>query len=209
MNPLLDSVAQAIMACNRKAAKVATQAALDASLDAETVLAALMRGMEDVGQRFKANRIFVPEVLVAARAMKTSLGLLEPHLVASGVQATHKIVICTVEGDLHDIGKNLVAMMLQGANFEVIDLGTNVSARVVIDAAIEQKADLIGLSSLLTTTMPAMRDTVARIKDSAFNGPVMVGGAPVTERFAAEIAADGYSPSAAYAVDLACRLVAA
>jgi 5-methyltetrahydrofolate--homocysteine methyltransferase len=146
-------------------------------------------------------------VLVAARAMKTSMDLLEPILVASGIQPKYTVVIGTVEGDLHDIGKNLVAMMLKGANFKVVDLGTNVSAQSFIDAAKEHQSQLIGLSALLTTTMPAMRETVAKIRENGLLAKVMIGGAPITQQFADEIEADGFSPDAASAVDLAKALV--
>lgn len=168
-----------------------------------------MKGMEDVGRRFKANEIFVPEVLVAARAMKTAMELLEPVLVASGLAPEYTVVIGTVEGDLHDIGKNLVAMMLKGANFKVVDLGTNVSAEALIAAVREHKAQLVALSALLTTTMPAMRSTVDKLRAEGLAVRIMVGGAPITQDFADEIKADGYSPDAASAVDLAKQLVAA
>lgn len=208
MNTPLNDLTAAIKAGKRKDAKEATQAALDANLAPDTVLAALTEGMDDVGRRFKANEIFVPEVLVAARAMKTAMELLEPVLVASGIRPEYTVVIGTVEGDLHDIGKNLVAMMLKGANFNVIDLGTNVSAEDVAAAAAEHSADLIGLSALLTTTMPAMQQTVAIMRSKGLSAKIMVGGAPITQKFCDEIGADGYSPDAASAVDLARQLVA-
>ena len=204
----ISSLIEAIKAGKRKDAKAATEAALAASVAPEEIMAALGEGMEDVGRRFKANEIFVPEVLVAARAMHTSMQLLEPVLVDSGISPEHTVVIGTVEGDLHDIGKNLVAMMLKGANFKVVDLGTNVAADAVIEAAEREGADIVALSALLTTTMPAMRDTVARIRERGLAVKVMVGGAPITERFAREIGADGFSPDAASAVDLARELLA-
>lgn len=170
-------------------------------------MSALSEGMADVGKRFKANEIFVPEVLVAARAMQTSMTLLEPVLVASGIEPEHTVIIGTVEGDLHDIGKNLVAMMLKGANFKVVDLGTNVAPDAVVEAIKTHKPHVVGLSALLTTTMPAMRKTVELIRAMGASSKVMVGGAPITAGFADEIGADGYAPDAASAVDLAQSLI--
>jgi 5-methyltetrahydrofolate--homocysteine methyltransferase len=209
MSPSLETLTEAIKAGKRKDAKAATQEALDAGLDPNLIMEALGRGMEDVGRRFKANEIFVPEVLVAARAMQTSMDLLEPVLTASGIRPEFTVVIGTVEGDLHDIGKNLVAMMLKGANFKVVDLGTNVSPAAIIEAIEAHQANIVGLSALLTTTMPAMRQTVALIREKALAVKIMVGGAPITATFASEIGADGFSPDAASAVDLARQLVAA
>jgi 5-methyltetrahydrofolate--homocysteine methyltransferase len=209
MNSPLELLTEAIKAGKRKDAKAATEAAIAAQTPPEEILAALGAGMDDVGKRFKANEIFVPEVLVAARAMQTSMVLLEPLLVDSGIQPEFTVVIGTVDGDLHDIGKNLVAMMLKGANFRIVDLGTNVPADAVVEAAETHKAQLIGLSALLTTTMPAMRETVAKIRAKGLAAKVMVGGAPITQLFAEDIGADGYAPDAASAVDLARKLVAA
>jgi 5-methyltetrahydrofolate--homocysteine methyltransferase len=205
----LTQLTAAIKAGKRKDAKAITQEALDARLSPQAILDSLKEGMDDVGKRFKANEIFVPEVLVAARAMKTAMQLLEPVLVESGIQPEFKVVIGTVEGDLHDIGKNLVAMMLKGANFEVIDLGTNVTPDAFIEAVKEHGAQVVGLSALLTTTMPAMKTTVAKIREQGLEVKVMIGGAPITDAFATEIGADGFSPDAASAVDLARTLVGA
>jgi len=209
MSETLNNLTEAIKAGKRKDAKAATQQALDTGQDPQTILDALTAGMDDVGKRFKANEIFVPEVLVAARAMKTSMELLEPVLVDSGFKPEFTVVIGTVEGDLHDIGKNLVAMMLKGANFNVIDLGTNVSADAFAEAVKEHNAHLVGLSALLTTTMPSMKDTVALLRERGTPVKVMIGGAPITDAYAKEIGADGYSPDAASAVDLARSLCAA
>jgi len=209
MSTPLETLTEAIKSGKRKEAKAATEAAIADQTPPQEILAALGAGMDDVGRRFKANEIFVPEVLVAARAMQTSMVLLEPLLVKAGIHPEHTVVIGTVEGDLHDIGKNLVAMMLKGANFKVVDLGTNVTADAVIDAATSHQAHLIGLSALLTTTMPSMRETVAKIRSTELSSRVMVGGAPITQNFADEIGADGYASDAASAVDLARRLVAA
>jgi 5-methyltetrahydrofolate--homocysteine methyltransferase len=209
MNNPLELLTAAIQAGKRKEAKAATEAALATGTPPEQIMAALSAGMEDVGRRFKANEIFVPEVLVAARAMQTSMVLLEPALVDSGQQPEYTVIIGTVEGDLHDIGKNLVAMMVKGANFKVVDLGTNVAPDVFINAVAEHKANVVGLSALLTTTMPAMRSTIEKIREHGLQVKVMVGGAPITQQFADEIGADGYAADAASAVDVVRKLVTA
>lgn len=205
----LSSLTEAIKTGKRKDAQAITRELLDADADPQSILTALTEGMDDVGRRFKANEIFVPEVLVSARAMKTSMELLEPALTASGIKPEHTVVIGTVEGDLHDIGKNLVAMMLKGANFAVIDLGTNVPAAKFLEAIAEHKPSLVCLSALLTTTMPAMRAIVTELKSQGVDAKVMIGGAPITQEFCDEIGADGYSPDSASAVDLARELAAA
>lgn len=203
----LANLTEAIKRGNRKDAVVLTQQAIDTKVAPGDILNALVAGMDDVGRRFKANEIFVPEVLIAARAMKESMQLLEPVLVAAGIQPKYTAVIGTVQGDLHDIGKNLVAMMWKGANFRVIDLGTNVVPERFIQAAKENNADVIGLSALLTTTMPAMKSTVEAAKASGIATKILIGGAPVTQDYANEIGADGYAPDAASAVDLVRQLV--
>jgi len=206
----LSGLTEAIKRGNRKDAVSATQEAIAAETGPGEILAALMAGMDDVGRRFKANEIFVPEVLIAARAMKQSMELLEPLLVEAGLAPEHKVVIGTVKGDLHDIGKNLVSMMLKGANFEVIDLGTDVPAEKFVAAAKEKGAQVIGLSALLTTTMPAIGQAIEALRASGLTSvKIMVGGAPVTQEFADEIGADGYAPDAASAVELARQLAAA
>lgn len=209
MNDTMVQLAEAIKAGKRKEAKALTEQALAQNTPAGDILDALTTGMDDVGRRFKANEIFVPEVLVAARAMKTAMELLEPVLVASGIRPKHTVVIGTVEGDLHDIGKNLVAMMLKGAQFQVVDVGTNVSTEAFLAAVKEHKADLLALSALLTTTMGAMRSVVEAVKAEGLPVQVMIGGAPITQDFSDEIGAHGYSEDAASAVDLARRLVGA
>jgi 5-methyltetrahydrofolate--homocysteine methyltransferase len=204
-----DELTEAIKKGSRADATKLTQELIDEKHEPGGILQALVSGMDDVGRRFKANEIFVPEVLIAARAMKESMALLEPVLVEAGIRPEYKAVIGTVQGDLHDIGKNLVAMMLKGANFEVIDLGTNVTSEAFVQAVSENGAHVVGLSALLTTTMPAMKDTVAKLRDAGIEVKVMIGGAPVTEDYAREIGADGYAADAASAVDKARELVAA
>jgi 5-methyltetrahydrofolate--homocysteine methyltransferase len=168
----------------------------------------LVPAMALVGERYKNNEIFVPEMLVAARAMKTALAILEPLLVKAGIKPKYKVVLGTVEGDLHDIGKNLVAMMLRGADMDVIDLGVNVPADKFVEAINQHSPQLVGLSGLLTTTMPAMKTTVDAIrKATGEKVKIIVGGAPITQQFANEIGADGYSQDAASAVDTALQLL--
>ena len=186
-----------------------TTEALAQGATPESVLDALVTGMDKIGVKFKANQVFVPEVLIAARAMKQSMEVLEPKLVESGVQPVATAIIGTVQGDLHDIGKNLVAMMWKGANFKIVDLGTNVPADKFVQAAKDSGAQVIGLSALLTTTMPAMKATVAKLREAGVDCKILIGGAPVTQSFADEIGADGYAADAASAVDKARELVAA
>jgi len=170
----------------------------------------LVPGMAIVGEQFRRNEIFVPEMLVAARAMKEALKVVEPLLAAAGIKPKYTVIIGTVQGDLHDIGKNLISMMWRGAGFAVIDLGTNVSPERYLAAAVEHKAHIVGLSALLTTTMPAMKETVRVLKAAGLaNTRIMVGGAPITQAFADEIGADGYSADAGSAVEVAKQLVGA
>jgi 5-methyltetrahydrofolate--homocysteine methyltransferase len=167
----------------------------------------LVPGMAVVGERFKRDEIFVPEMLISANAMKAALAILEPLLAASGVRAAHTAVIGTVEGDLHDIGKNLVAMMWKGANIEVIDLGVNVSPAAFVSAVETHRPQIVGMSALLTTTMPRMRNAVAAVKASGIPTRIVLGGAPVTAEFAAEVEADGFAPDAGSAVDVVRELI--
>lgn len=204
----LAQLTQAVVAGNRTEAKRQTEEAMNANVAPSQILAALTAGMDDVGRRFQCNEIFVPEMLIASRAMKESMQLLEPLLVKEGIKPELHAVIGTVQGDLHDIGKNLVAMMWKGANFGVTDLGTNVPPDKFISAARQTQAAVIGLSALLTTTMPAMRDTVNAIRASDVRDvKIVIGGAPITQQFADEITADGYSSDAARAVELVRQLV--
>lgn len=205
----LNDLSLVIVAGKRADAKQLTQALVDQGLPPlEIVEKGLVPGMSVIGERFKNNEVFVPEMLIAARAMKESMLLLEPMLAKAGIKPRHTVVIGTVFGDMHDIGKNLVGMMLKGANFGVVDLGVNVPPQKFVDAVRSHGAPVVGLSSLLTTTMPAMKDTVAALRAANIPGlKIMVGGAPVTADFAREIGADGYSADAASAVDTAKALV--
>jgi 5-methyltetrahydrofolate--homocysteine methyltransferase len=169
---------------------------------------ALIPGMGVVGEKFKNNEIFVPEMLIAARAMNGALGILEPEMIKANVEAKGKILIGTVKGDLHDIGKNLVTIMFKGAGYKVIDLGVDVSADAFVEAAKKEEPDFIGLSALLTTTMVNMKEVVEKLKAASLQTKIIIGGAPVTESFAKEIEADGYAGDAASAVDVAKELAA-
>ncbi len=184
--------------------------ALDQGTEPQAILSGgLIAGMNDVGRDFKAGDLYVPEVLCAARAMHAGLDVLRPLLAVSDVPVVGKCVIGTVKGDLHDIGKNLVRMMLEGAGFQVIDLGVDVKPSAFAAAVQEHKPGLVGLSALLTTTMVEMKTTIQAIQQSGLRNSVsiMVGGAPVTEAFAKQIGADAYAPDAATAVEIARRLV--
>jgi 5-methyltetrahydrofolate--homocysteine methyltransferase len=205
----LRELAAAIEVGDRTSAVRLTSEALQASVKPQEILDAMTDAMGIIGRRFQDGDIFVPEMLIAARAMKEATAILEPVLVEAGIRPEHTAVIGTVEGDLHDIGKNLVGMMLKGAAINVIDLGVNVPAARFVDAAREHGASLIGLSALLTTTMPNMRAVVAAIKAADVNARVMIGGAPTTPEFAKQIGADGFAPDAGAAVDLAKQLLAA
>ena len=208
--PDLDQLLLAVIDGNWKTAAAVTQEALDAGVPPFTIVTGyLVRAMDEVGRRFECEDYFVPEMLLSARAMKASMEIVRPLLVAAGTEPIGRVVIGTVKGDLHDIGKNLVASMLEGGGFEVIDLGADVPPQRFIDAANERHANLVALSALLTVTMPSMKTTIeafraAGIRDSV---RIMVGGAPVTQQYADAIGADGYSDSAGSAVALARKLV--
>ena len=169
----------------------------------------LVPGMAVIGEQFQQDEIFVPEMLIAANAMKASLAILEPLIAESGQRAPHRAVIGTVEGDLHDIGKNLVGMMWRGANIEVIDLGVNVSPSAFAQAAREHEPDIVGMSALLTTTMPRMRAAVAAVKASGVATKVIIGGAPVSQEFADEVEADGFAADAGAAAEIAKSVIGA
>ncbi len=168
----------------------------------------LLAGMAIVGERFKKNEVYVPEVLIAARAMKAGTEILKPHLAAAGIKPFATVVLGTVKGDLHDIGKNLVGMMLEGAGFKVVDIGINAEPQKFVDAAKANGASVIAVSALLTTTMTNMKDVVTCVKADGVKAKVIVGGAPVTQAFCDEIGANGYAPDAASAADLAKKLAA-
>ncbi len=206
----LEALRTAIEAGDRATATAITGQAVDEGMDPRTVLDAMTAAMEVIGGRFQRNEIYVPEMLISARAMKEATAILEPVLTAAGVRPEHTAVIGTIKGDLHDIGKNLVGMMWKGANIEVVDLGTNVTAEKFVEAAREHGATIVGISALLTTTMVGMKDVVAAIRAASLGDvKVIVGGAPVTAEFAASIGADAYAPDAASAVDVARRAVSA
>ncbi|HNC23726.1 MAG TPA: corrinoid protein [Opitutaceae bacterium] len=208
--PLLTDLTAAVAAGKRADTVRLTQELLAAGTGPQDIVEkGLVPGMAIVGDQFKRNEIFVPEMLVAARAMKEALKLLEPLLASAGIKPKYTAVIGTVQGDLHDIGKNLISMMWRGANFAVVDLGTNVPPEKYLAAAQEHKAHLVGLSALLTTTMPAMKETVRVLKAAGLtNTKIMVGGAPITQAFSDDIGADGYAADAGTAVDVAKQLVA-
>jgi 5-methyltetrahydrofolate--homocysteine methyltransferase len=201
-------LSRAVEGGKRNDAKQITQSLLEQGIKPlEVVEHGLVPGMSAIGEKFKNNEVFVPEMLIAARAMKECMTILEPLLADAGIKPKFTAVIGTVQGDLHDIGKNLVAMMLKGANFGIVDLGTNVAPEKFVAAVHEHGAQLVCLSALLTTTMPAMRTTVQAVRDAGLTSvKILVGGAPVTQDFCNEIGADGYSQDAASAVDLALRL---
>ena len=214
----LQAIADALIKGKREEVVDLVQKALDEGTHPKTILMdGLIAGMNVVGRKFKANEFYVPEVLIAARAMSNAkeretrpgaMEILQPHLEAAGVEPLGRFIIGTVKGDLHDIGKNLVAMMMKGAGFEVIDLEIDVSAEKYVEAAKEHDVKLVGLSALLTTTMPQMKIVVEAMKEAGLNDvKVIIGGAPITQAYADEIGADGYAPDAASAVDLAKELL--
>jgi 5-methyltetrahydrofolate--homocysteine methyltransferase len=212
MSEVLEQMATSVIEGNVDVMQDLTQDALDEGLRAQDILNdGLMVGMNHVGKEFKAGNMFVPEVLRSAKAMKESMKLLEPMLAAGEAQATGKVLLGTVKGDLHDIGKNLVGMMCEGAGFEVQDLGTDVEPDQFLDAIKDFEPDIVGMSALLTTTMRSMGDTIKAIEEAGLRDQVkvMIGGAPVTQRFADDIGADGYAPNAASASDLAKKFVGA
>lgn len=210
MNDQLKQLYDAIVNGDQKQAAAHVQAALDAGLDPIVILnEGMIVAMKHVGKLFEDGEYFVPEMLIAARAMQSGLALLKPRLVQSNYQPIGKMVLGTVKGDLHDIGKNLVAMMLEGAAFEIIDLGVDVSPERFVNAVKEHQPQLLGLSALLTTTMPSMKTTIDALKTAGLRDSVkvMIGGAPVTEAYAKQIGADAYAPDASRAATLAKLLI--
>ena len=205
----LKALADAVIKGDQSAAVEITKAALEEGTPAKSVLNdGLIAGMDVIGARFKKNEVYIPEVLIAARAMKMAMEILEPELVKAGVKPIGRCIIGTVQGDLHDIGKNLVAMMLKGAGFEVIDLGVDVNPDKFVEQVKTQGVQVVGMSALLTTTMPGMEKAIKAIKDAGVSAKIMIGGAPVTQGYADKIGADGYAADAASAVDIAKTLVA-
>ncbi|MGB3087931.1 MAG: corrinoid protein [Phycisphaerae bacterium] len=206
----LEGLAQALEKGDRDTVVKLVREALDEGASAEEILnKGLIVGMDSIGRKFKANEVYVPEVLIAARAMAGGMKILEPILAETGFKPRGKVVIGTVKQDLHDIGKNLVGMMLKGGGFQVIDAGVDVDPEKFVSAAKEAGADIIALSALLTTTMPNMKGVIDALKAAGVNVKVMIGGAPITQGFADEIGADGYAADAASAVDLARDMVGA
>jgi len=211
MSKLLEKMAAALIAGKESEVKTLTQEALDNGVGAKEILDdGLLAGMDVVGKRFKAGDMFIPEVLLCARCMHGSMDTLQPLLSEGDAKGAGKVIIGTVDGDLHDIGKNLVAMMMQGSGFKVIDLGVNLSPQAFVAAVKEHKPDIVGMSALLTTTMPKMAETITALKEAGLRDQVkvMAGGAPVTQDFVDKIGADAYGANAATASEKAKALVA-
>ncbi len=210
METVLKSIYEGVIDGNAGLVQAKVQAALDQGLGAAEILnQGMIAAMAEVGRRFEEGDFFVPEMLIAARAMQSGLALLKPLLQEADVKTAGTVAIGTVKGDLHDIGKNLVAMMLEGAGFEIVDLGTDVGPEKFVEAVKNQKADFIAMSALLTTTMPNMKATIDALKAAGVREQVkvLIGGAPVTESYAQQIGADGFAPDASRAVALAKSIV--
>ena len=206
--PNFNALQQAVIHGDANAARKLTEQALSEGIDPLTLVnGELVTAMAEVGRRFESNEYFVPELLIAARAMKAALELMRPLLAARGSQPVGRVIIGTVKGDLHDIGKNLVTSLLEGGGFEVVDLGVNVSPERFVTALREKQINILAMSALLTTTMPAMKSTIEALKNAGVRDQikVLVGGAAVTQQYADEIGADGYSDNAVGAVALARR----
>jgi 5-methyltetrahydrofolate--homocysteine methyltransferase len=205
----LQQIAQKVEAGDSSSVKSLVEQAMAANTNAADILnRGLVAGMEPVGVKFKSNEVFIPEVLMAARAMKAGLELIKPRLRENRVESRGKVIIGTVKGDLHDIGKNIVAVMLEGAGYEVVDLGIDVTREKFADA-LKQNNDtvILGISALLTTTMMYMKEIIKEVREVSSSVKVMIGGAPITQAFADEITADAYAADAATAVDIAARLL--
>lgn len=210
--PDLKQLYDSVVSGDAKATQIITKEALDAGVDPlKLVNEYMVPAMDEVGRRFEANEYFVPELLISARAMKAALELIRPLLIARGDKPVGRVAIGTVKGDLHDIGKNLVASLLEGGGFEVIDLGVNVSPEKFIETVNTKQANIVAMSALLTTTMPSMKTTINALKEAGVRGKVkvLIGGAPITQKYADEIGADGYSENAVGAVALAKKAVGA
>jgi methanogenic corrinoid protein MtbC1 len=203
----VQDIFNAVLTFDIAAVKTKTQGEVDAGTDIQSILNdGLIGAMDDVGEKFSTGELFVPEMLMAAQAMKGGLEILKPLLATGQSSSKGTVVIGTVKGDLHDIGKNLVAMMMEGAGFEVVDLGVDVDSQAFVKAAADKGADVIALSALLTTTMPSMETTVKAVKEAGMSVKTIIGGAPVTQAFADQIGADGYSADAPGAVKLVKQL---
>lgn len=212
MDPILTTIHDAIMEGDRATVEQNVQKALDAKVAPDQILyQGMIPAMEEVGQLFEEGEYFVPEMLISARAMQAGMTLLKPHLISANVKTMGKVVTGTVKGDLHDIGKNLVAMMLEGGGFEIHDLGTDVSPDQFVEAVKQDGADIVAMSALLTTTMANMKTTIEALEKAGLRDKVkvIIGGAPVTDSYAKQIGADGYAPDASQAVKLARSLVEA
>ncbi|MBN1659834.1 MAG: corrinoid protein [Anaerolineae bacterium] len=210
MSEILEQISTAVIEGNLDEIEELTEDALDEDLTAEEILnKGLMPGMDHVGVEFRAGNMFVPEVLRSARTMQASMDILRPILAEAGVETVGKVLLGTVKGDLHDIGKNLVAMMCEGAGFEVKDIGKDVAPEAFVDAVKEYEPHIVGMSALLTTTMRTMESTIRVLEEAGLRDRVkiMIGGAPVTQAFCDQIGADGYASNAASAADLAKKLV--
>ena len=206
----LQAICDALIKGDRDTVSDSCRKALDEGVPVADILQnGLIAGMSVVGDRFKKNEVYVPEVLIAARAMHAGLDVLEPHLKEGGVEPVGTVVLGTVKGDLHDIGKNLVGMMMQGAGLKVVDVGTDAAPETFAEAAKENDAQVIAMSALLTTTMPQMPEVIKAVKAAGVKAKTMIGGAPVTQSYADEIGADGYAPDAASAADKALELIKA
>ena len=206
----LEAIYEAVLNGDAGKAEAGVSDALEANTPADDILyKACIPAMEEVGRLFEEGEKFVPEMLISARAMQKAMGLLKPHLLQADIKTAGKVIVGTVAGDLHDIGKNLVAMMLEGSGFEVIDLGTDVSPQQFVDAVREHEPQVIGMSALLTTTMPSMGATIEALKEAGLREgvKVMIGGAPITQDFADKIGADGFAPDASSASRKAKALV--
>jgi 5-methyltetrahydrofolate--homocysteine methyltransferase len=205
----LNAISEALQKGKADEVKTLVSQALEEKVDVKKVLEeGLIAGMDIIGGRFKRNEIYIPEVLIAARAMHAGMSILEPILAESGVKMIGKIAIGTVKGDLHDIGKNLVAMMYKGAGFDVVDLGVDVPAEKFVQAS-DDGADIVGLSALLTTTMVQMKNVLESLKEKGSKAKAIIGGAPVTQNYCDEIGADGYAADAATAVEIGKDLISA
>ncbi len=209
MEELQKELYQAILEGQRDVAKEKVEQALSGGMDPRDVLNVMVDAMGEVGRLFEEGEYFVPEMLIAARAMKTGMEILKPSLVDADIQPAGIVIAGTVKGDLHDIGKNLVCMMLEGAGFRVVDLGSDVSPQAFVEAVKEHQPNFIALSALLTTTMPNMQTTIAALEEAGVRDrvKVLIGGAPITDAYAEKIGADGYAPDASRAVKLVKALV--